>query len=186
MKWTKQQKIGVGVLSLAAIAFGVDRFFVQGRNDDVAPAAIVSAPELPRSTPAETSIKVVLAQAAQPMAVLARRLNEVAQAEGMESGRTRDAMTPPTSWYRNASKAAPKVAVNGAADFNAKYRVSAVMRTGPGSQQGLAVIAGETVRVGQVFNGYTLKSIHDRSITLSDGREDFVVELPASGLASVR
>jgi hypothetical protein len=40
------------------------------------------------------------------------------------------------------------------------------------------------VRVGQELGGFVLRAVHDRGVTLYDGREQFDLELPEPGLAT--
>ncbi|QOV87398.1 hypothetical protein [Humisphaera borealis] len=191
MKWNKQQKIAVGLLGVAVAAFLGDRFVLGGGSAEedllIAPTgstALVGSAGGSRTQ----SGGPVIASASLPMAALARKMEEICAAEGLKPGHSGDAFAPPPQWFPEApaladGTAAPVVSSR-AAEFRSKYKLTAVMRSG--ATQGLAVIHGDTVRVGESFKGFKVKAVRDRSVLLTDGTEDFELELPDVGLAAAR
>ncbi len=118
------------------------------------------------------------------MAVLARHMEEVCAAEGLTAGRSADAFTPPAAWFPTQAINSDGAAISArAAELRTKYKVTAIMRSG--RDQGMAVIHGQTLRVGQSFQGFTVKAIRDRAVLLADGNEQVELELADSGLAGI-
>lgn len=187
MKVTKQQKIAMGLLGLAVVAFLGDRFVLGGGEASTEVAEAVTPANGPASTTADTG--EAQASAGLPMAALARKMEAICVAEGLTPGVSADAFTPPTSWLP-APEARPDtpqgpVVSSRVADFRGKHKLTALMKTGK-SGQGLAVVNGHALRVGDVYEGLVVRSITERSITLGDGAGDIELELPDSGIASVR
>lgn len=199
MKWTNQRKLSVGVLALAAGAFAVDQFAPQG-GPDAAVAADAAATARPAvaATRSEPSNASAATEAAQPMAVLARHIRRVAATERLDAVPCADAFSPPAAWYptpapaaRAAATARPAEPSSRVPEFRASYRLTAVLRTGPRVDQGMAVLHGAragqhgvTVRVGQELGGFVLKAVHDRGVVFADGREQFELLLPEPGLVT--
>lgn len=181
MKCNKQQKIAFGLLGLAVVAFLGDRFVLGGGSaEELAIAAESSIVGIQTGS----SVAPAVASASLPMAVLARRMEEVCAAEGLNPGQSADAFTPPASWFpaQVAEGSGPAVSPR-AHEMRQKYKVTAIMRTGRG--QGIAVIQGQTFQVGQTFQGFKVQAIRDRAVVLSDGQEQVELELPESGLAAL-
>lgn len=192
MKWNNQRKIAVGLLGLASVAFLADRFLLQADT----PESLVVAPASD-AKPGAGGVTGIAAQersaaaAGLPMAALARRMEEICLAEGLSPGAARDAFTPPSAWFPApppaAAPAPAAVALpSRASDFKSKFKLTAVMRRGAAPTNGLAVIQGETIRIGQIVGGFKLMAINDRSVVLSDGAETVELELPTTHLATVQ
>lgn len=188
MKWNNQRKIAVGLLGLAFAAFLGDRFFFLDGQPDLAiqPDGIAKPAS---GGAAGTAAKDASAIASgMPMAALARKMEEICLAEGLIPGKSKDAFQPPAAWFPPPPEAAPAPATAAASkanEFKSKYKLTAVMRSGATSKGGLAVIQGQTIRVGQSIGGFQLKAIQDRSVVVSDGREDVELVLLDAGVATV-
>jgi hypothetical protein len=207
MKWTQQRKLSAGVLALAAGAFLIDAFVIRGGADAsasgagpvaavttpaVAAGAATSRPDAGRPATGSSGDPDV------PAAALAKALAEAAAAEGLPAaGASADAFRPPAAWYPDPAATAATPSANPAdpasraSAFRAAYRLTAVMRTGPRPEQGVAVLHGAkpgsfgiTARVGQRVDGFVLRAVHDRGVTLADDREQFDLTLPEVGLAT--
>jgi hypothetical protein len=198
MKLTKKQKIGVGVLLLAATAFGVDRLFLSpsGQDGEVAqasaPAAAPRAADGAKATEGGTQRQQQQAAAA----LLAQRLNQVAAAEGLAAGKATDAFRPPPAWYpppapkpspTSVASAATPPPPDKAAMFRSSHKLMAVMR-GSAPGYGVAVLTGPsggvTARVGQAVDGFVLKTVRDNGVVMSNGKQEVVLELSKPGLTA--
>ncbi|MDB5294326.1 MAG: hypothetical protein JWO31_309, partial [Phycisphaerales bacterium] len=130
-----------------------------------------------------------------------RQLSRATADGGLDPERCPDGFRPPAGWFPepvapaavipvNAAVAAPAPTSDRAAAFRAGYRVTAVLRTGPRPDQGLAVLAGAaggqtvTVRVGQSVGGFVLRAVHERSVTLVNGGDSVDLALPTAGLTT--
>lgn len=194
MKVTKQQKIALGVLAAAAMAFVVDRvaFSDSTSTASATPAAVVQTgtamPNItrapaPRNAEGSTSVGLT--------AAMARRLAEVASHEGIEQGSCSDGFCPPAEWFApnaDPSGGVQRVRITTAADraaaFKLTHKLTAVLRTDRRPNEGLAVIQGRPMRIGQTIDGFTLTSVQDRIAVLTDPRGLTVeLELPRPGVA---
>ena len=199
MKLTKKQKIGVGVLALAATAFGVDRVFLSP-PDEAGQAEQATVPSAtPRTADGSKSPEVGTQRQQQQAAaaLLAQRLNQVAAAEGLAVGKATDAFRPPPAWYPPPPAPKPAAAMaaaptappppDKAALFRSSHKLTAVMR-GSSPGQGVAVLAGPrggvTARVGQAVDGFVLKTVRDNGIVMSNGKQEVVLELSKPGLTA--
>jgi len=185
MKWNNQRKIASGLLGLAIIAFVGDRLL---SGDQESPESLIIAANSSNGATGDVRRDTAPSNrsaSALPMAMLADRMEEICLAEGLVPGTAHDVFRPPASWFPApaVTPADTTVRAGRAADFRQKYKLTAVMR---GSSGGLAVIQGETVRLGQTIGGLKLIAIKDRSAVLSDGVEDVELELPSMPVATVQ
>src|SRR5512132_3392429 len=96
MKLTKKQKIGIGVLGLAAAAFAMDRLVFSGESEGSESAHVAAAAAAPRRTnKAEHGDGAERQQQLAAAALLARRLDQVVMAEGLSPGKSSDGFRPP-------------------------------------------------------------------------------------------
>ena len=188
MKWTKQRIASVGVLAAAAAAFVIDRGLLSASD-----AAGAATPVVDVSTSARGAMTVTAApstaaaNAAQPLAVLARQLDAVSDAQGVPSGVCADAFRAPPEWFGQVSVAASAVQpmADNAVAFRADHKLTAVLRNGNRADRSIAVIRGQAVRMGQSIGGFTLNAIHDDWVQLSDGNGAWVrLDLPKPNLSS--
>lgn len=193
MKVTKQQKIASGILAAAVLAFVVDRVAF---SDGPATASAVPAATVLTGTATPSVRSAAVSKGSDVTGVgltaaMARRLSVVAGNEGIEQGSCADGFCPPAEWFAPSADAAgvgQRVRITTAADraaaFKATHKLTAVLRTDRRPNEGLAVIQGRPMRIGQTMDGFTLTSVHDRSAVLADSRGLTVeLELPRPGAA---
>ncbi len=185
--WTKSQKISASVLALAVVAFGVDRFVLDG--GPVAPQAepaeqlLVSnpsspAPAPPQATPAPATATVATNAAKRAGFAkgvsLASRLNAMAEARRFQADAAADAFRPSDQWLADAAppsakpkptaaisvtkKAAKPVAPR--IDHAANFMQSHTL-TGVMKDKdgGMAIVNGKLYRSGQYVDGFKLTKV---------------------------
>ena len=187
--WTKSQKISASVLALAVVAFGVDRFVLDGGGaatpaPEPAEQLLVSnpspaAPAAPQAAPAPATATVA-ANAAQPADLkkgvsLASRLNAMAEARRFQADAAADAFRPSDQWLADAAPPSAKPKLNAAAvSVTKKAARPAVPRidhagnfmqthtlTGVMKDKdgGMAIVNGKLYRPGQYVDGFKLTKV---------------------------
>lgn len=167
MKLTKQQKILIAVCALGGAAVVVDRLTA----DDTGPAAASAAMmKVPHAVHARQR-----ADAAKPEPVfdeersLARRLARVAGEQKLRAG-TVDAFRVSDVWVK-LSKPDPTREAKAAAHadlrqaFTTQHHLTALLQGGAG--EGVAIVNGKPIRVGEVLDGLRLESLGARGAVFS-------------------
>lgn len=144
-----QTKIIYGtILGLAAAAFAVDRFVI-GTDEQNATSENAIAHAADKSAAASGATKTVAA-----------RLQDAVVA----AATPRDAFSLPAKWMSEAKAATSAPARDLAADFHQHHKLNAVLR---GEEGGVAIIDGKALRVGQTIDGFTVRSIGQRAVSLA-------------------
>lgn len=175
MKLTRERKVYAAVLALAVVALGADRF-------------LFSAPEIAAAEPGSLLVQseprpkaFIKGESARPVAAklpglgaLARRMDEVSKARGLQAGNVADPFRPPAGWL----KAEATQTGNGLSEFAAKHHLVAVLKS---SRGGIAVVNGATrksLRIGQQLDGFKLVAIGEKSVTFQSALGTVDLGLP--------
>jgi hypothetical protein len=183
--WTKSQKISGSVLALAVVAFGVDRWVLDG-GSSAAPEPVeqllVSSPTSPAPLAAAVPTPATAVTPTSPAEAtgqnngmsLASRLMSLAEARRFQAEAAPDAFRPSDEWLAAAAPppptakagaatagAAKPVApaapkVDHAANFIRTHTLTAVMKNKDG---GMAIINGKLYRPGQYVDGFKLTKV---------------------------
>jgi hypothetical protein len=185
--WTKSQKISASVLALAVVAFGVDRFVLDGGGATPAPEPaeqlLVSnpssaAPAAPQAAPAPATPTVVT-NAAQPPGFakgvsLASRLNAMAEARRFQADTAADAFRPSDQWLADAAPPSAKPKPNATISVTKKAAAPLAPKidhaanfmqthtlTGVMKDKdgGMAIVNGKLYRPGQYVDGFKLTKV---------------------------
>jgi hypothetical protein len=181
MPLTKQQKIYLGILALAAGAWSVDRFILGGANTSPqAASAGLLAGDKRAARPANP-----LSPTTKP-SLCGRFADFAGKIPMLENAAAPDAFVPPPQWLRSALRS-PQLATPGVApasvdveQFRRENKLSAILRAG---RNDAAVINGVLVQVGQKFGpggGYQLMSVTPKSATLVVGGTRVVLQIEGS------
>jgi hypothetical protein len=170
MPLTKQQKIYMGVLALAAGAWCVDRFILGGAA--TAPQNVAASTAIPDRATAHSVNP--LTPATKPS--LCSRFADISEKfPTLENKPADDAFVPPPHWLGGSAQSqqnvdagkAPQGPTVNADQIRKDYKLTAVLRAGRGDA---AVINGVLVQVGQRFGdrgNVQLVSLTSRTATLS-------------------
>lgn len=163
MNLTKRNKIVAGVLVLAAGAFVVDWMTSGGGATEVQAASMVNESEPVVAAPRTESrtAKSMILPAATSQKSLAARLQEAAEANDLTDKEIPDAFRLPAAW----SPPKQSAVVSGVTEFNAKYKLNAVMK-GRSGTGGLAIINGKMYRAGDMVEGFQLLAVKEQSALL--------------------
>jgi hypothetical protein len=159
MNLSKSRKVMLGLLGLAVVAFAADKLLRGGDTLQPNAAAAQGLPggTLPALQPALTDRPAATdeAKAAPALSSVAERLKGLAETSGLNPDLARDAFLPPDSWIAQPPAPAPAtvVAVDPAADFAGKHKVTAVILVG---NAGSAIIDGKVMQIGQELGGFAL------------------------------
>lgn len=183
MKSSRERNILIAVLGVAGLSLLVDRVII---GSDVTGPAESSAGVISGFDPSEVDpAQLLLTQtddtaaiASKPVIPLAQLLREaIGDTTLKEPDQTRDAFTPSQGWHE-VSHAQPGVTDNSthnlAQAFRSSHPLEAVMVLGDNSY---AVIAGQTIPIGQQVDGYKLVAVHERSATFQLGTRQFDIEI---------
>jgi hypothetical protein len=212
---TKSQKISVGVLAVAAIAFGVDRFLL-GPPNGAGPAAAASseyavskgsstATKVTRAATSATQNRTVasLASKAAPV-TLASRLATIGQQRRLTERPCGDAFRPADAWLMallpppppEAKPApAPVVATPQPAtrpsppkiDYAAQFIKRHTLTAVMKKQAGgMAIIDGRLYAKGQALDGFKLVGIGLNEATFSGKGTTFVLRMSQPPVADAR
>lgn len=182
-KASKSMKVYGSVLGLAAAAFAVDRWVIgqpdagqaDGQEYVVARPSGATAPAPAAAARAQPGAVVAKAQKAvparpAPAEPLAARLAAAVEARSTTENAvaTRDAFRPSDAWIDRKPAAlpaepAPAPPPDPVAEFRARHKLNAVMRTAGG---GVAIIDGKTLRPGAKLDGFRLVRVGLRSAWL--------------------
>jgi len=200
MQLTKQQKIYAAVLCIAVVAFCADRWVIgTGDADDVAvprnngksPAASRQPAQRRAAAPATAArAEVSLAKAQGPsVANLANRLQEAArhQKQPLDLENVTDAFQPSAAFlpvkpqvvHVQPTPEPVVVTRDEAAEFTKAHTLQAVMKAG----RGVAIVGTKTVAVGQMFEGFRLVAVKDRSAVFRRGTLRVELKLPDEPVA---
>tara|TARA_R110002111_G_scaffold189528_4_gene254812 strand:- start:214 stop:780 length:567 start_codon:yes stop_codon:yes gene_type:complete len=181
MKSSRERNILIAVLGVAGLGLLVDRVII---GSDVTGPAESSAGVIDAFDPAQADPANLLITQDEgstvihtaPTISLAQRLREtIGDAELAEPEQTRNAFMPVPGWLGD-QPAHPGTPDNTTRqliqDFKAKHPLEAVMVVG-GSRY--AVIAGQTIHIGQQVDGYKLVAVNERSATFQLGMRQFEV-----------
>jgi hypothetical protein len=175
MKLTRSQKISMGVLGVAVLAFIGDRIFFQPneagaaqvpqqqQHEQAAPADAAKA-----DSPGATSVAAASPAAGPSEQLISEKLKSM---RGVDVTRVRDALQPSQKWVdaqRPPAAVAARPERNPVNEFVAAHRLSAVIasRTGDG---GDAIVDGQPIRVGQRVGDWRLIGVTTRSATFLSG-----------------
>jgi hypothetical protein len=176
--WTKSQKVAGGVLALAVVAFGVDRFVLDGggaggaspaQGRESAESLVVPHSSSPPTTPALNPAQPTAA----PGVSLAARLAAIAESRRLREAAIGDAFRPSREWVAAATPAPapttatsnhkptaatppPAAKVDHAADFQRTHVLTAIMK---GHDGGMAIINGRLYKPGQLVDGFKLTKV---------------------------
>ena len=187
MQMTRERKVYAAVLTLAVTALTADKlFFGPPESQAAAPESLLISHNTLVQPHGPVSARV--APAAEPTdpghaasAALVERLRHVKEVEGLDVEHCADLFRAPASWAQ-----APQVGSTAKADFLARHRLMAVLKSSHG---GLAVLDGsdrKSVRVGQVIDGFRLTTVGERSATFESPGGKVELELPAAAQPSGR
>ena len=189
---SKRQKVCGGVLALAAVAFGVDRWVIgPGPSEAQAETALAGAaagsssagaPVAGRGAPPSGGLATRSDRATAPSGrSLASRLQEATAAERLDLAVVADAFEPSALWAPPKTPApvvvtpgpiAPKV--DPAVEFRAHHKLTAVIKSDV-QGGGLAMIDGRTVVPGESpewLDGFQMVWVQDgRALFRHDGVE---------------
>jgi hypothetical protein len=180
MPLTKEQKIYMGVLALAAGAWSVDRFILGGAN--TAPHHAAASIVLPDRATARSVIP--LTPATKP-SLCSRFADFSEKIPTLEKSDAQDAFVPPPHWLDGSARPrqivvpgkTPEGPVVDVEQFRHDHKLTAVFRTGGG---GAAVINGVLVEVGQRFGDggrVQLVSLTAKTATLSISGTQVVLKI---------
>ncbi len=148
MRLTKQQRIALGVLTVAVGALAVDKAFLGVTSP--APAAALTAAPAPTSSIAPLTATPAPTTETEPTR-LAERLDNSAAILGLNAGRTSDAFSIRNTWLEPREPApmdapAPIEASPSPTPEAPRLALTTVLSQGAG---GVAVLNGVTMRVGE-------------------------------------
>lgn len=172
---TKERIVLLAVLAVGGMALLVDRLILSNPGPSLASADAVTAASVtvaPAVTPSNAApppeAQSGESTAASVTAVLARRLEEVAQAQLEDKASPRDAFTIAPTWMQvktpQQQQADP---VNVELErFARKYKLNAVLARDNGA---IAIVNGQPLAVGQTLDGFTLEEVRKRSVVFRQG-----------------
>jgi len=158
MKLNRQQKVIIGIFTLALLGLLCDRVFLlpQGAGADPLGNArnrraglTLTVSTLPEEPTAGTGLK--------------DRLNERLPGEILDLSRVRDAFTPQTDWLASGEPNASGPTVENQ-EFKQKYRLQAILFQG---EVKAAFMNDEIVRKGDIVDGYELVELSETSATFA-------------------
>jgi hypothetical protein len=194
MHLTKQQKIYVAVLLLAAVAFGMDRWVIgqgpeeasaaapKARTSGAQPAPTASAPAGGEVTGDPRGAGPVASGAGStppggagtagarqgPSRSLAVRFQEVVKVEGLDLTSVPDAFRPSRRWDPpDALPVAPVAPPPPKSDLVSQFRSRHKLSAVMAGGAGVALVDGKWYFVGQQFDGLTLVAVEKHSAVFS-------------------
>lgn len=161
MMLTKQHKIYLGILGVAALGLVIDRTLL-GPSEAVAE----SAEDLVVTPSADEGFEHTSGTLPSSSDSLAQKLLSIKAASHIDPLNVNNAFTP--AWIASVTTATAQIDNQAilAEEFAATHRLTAVMGTGPG---GYAIIDGKCLRVGQELDGMRLTSVGDRTAVFESG-----------------
>ena len=188
MKLTKSQKVYVAVMCLSLACLAIDRLWLGGAASSPATAEAApllmaaAAPEIaagPEATPA--AAQPVPSIQIDPGPSLAERLETLATDHEVPVADIGGGFLDAPDWIslpaEPVRQAAP--AISRAEQFAARHQLSGVLV----GRQGLAMVDGRAVRVGQKINGFKLINVTEKAARFSDGEEVATLALQANQLS---
>jgi len=181
MALSKQHKVLGVVAALGIGAVGVDRLVLSSPGTGPASAdAAVSAAALMPGVDAAPKTPAAAPEAPDPAvqrftghAELADRLGTLADAKALDLDEAFDAFTPRGDFGRVKPKASQSAA---GPPFEQRHRLEATFAV---DGQWVAVVGGTTLRVGSVYDGYTLAGVRQGEATFErDGVQVTLKLLP--------
>jgi hypothetical protein len=168
MKLTRSQKISMGVLGVAVLAFIGDRIFFE--PNEAGAAQLAQPAPADAAKPDSTAAAPALAPPATGPSelLISEKLKSI---RGVDVTRVRDALQPSQKWVdaqRPPAVVAARQERNLVAEFVAAHRLSAVMAS-PTGQGGDAIVDGQPIRVGQRVGDWRLIGVTTRSATFLSG-----------------
>lgn len=181
VKLNTKQRALVGVLGLAGVALGLDRF-VFGGGVETAGAAVTElrasvAQALTRTE--NTAAKPEARKSGRVQTITDRVEVLAAQVSGPETGL--DAFSRPASWRTEPPVAVQVAAKEPEAAGPEGLKLSMVMRPAGDEEAGVAVINGKPQAVGSEIDGWTVSSITSERVFLKRGQRVAELVLPQAG-----
>jgi len=179
MKVTKSQKISMGVLGVAVMAFIVDRTFFSPGTAGAAPTpaadvtdatAPVASALVPASATSGAGSEIRLPNEE----LISDRLKAIG---GVDLNGVRDAFAPPRQWVAAQHPVAVRQERNPAAEFTAAHRLNAVMASRGGGE---AIVDGQLLHVGQRLGEFQLVAIDRQSAVFVAGNLKATLVLPST------
>ena len=181
MNLTRQQKVLMGVLALGASAVVVDRVWLDqphGGPHSASAEAIANPDQA--MTVAELDTWIADIDNVAGLLSFADRLSSLRDHADTEADPLRDAFSPPRRWLGEAGQVddRARAVAEAHARFIRAHRLDAVMLDG---REGVAVINGKAVRVGELVDGYKLIDVQKKSASLQSGTDKEPVVLMLHG-----
>lgn len=163
MELTRERKILLGAVALAAGAFLVDQVMF-GAGPDDAEAGVAVVRSVPRTVRPQPAAAIAASPAPQSESSLAQRLEEAAGAQAMSVGLPDlvDAFVAPESWAPPEQRPQNNQAALSGQEFAQRHKLDAIMH---GSGGGFALVNGKAVKPGQKLDGFELVELGQRSAT---------------------
>ena len=182
MNLSRSQKILIAVLGVGLGALAVDRLLLGGAATGPAQASAMPIPGAPAPDGTAHAGAGDSSAAAPATLSVAEQLRAVAAAEHLNGAVVPDAFEPSEQWVPAPAPAdnrsAARQAESAADNFARSHPLSAVLTTPTG---GWAMIAGQTVRVGQSVDGFTLVSVTEGAAVLERDGVRVELKLPLAG-----
>jgi hypothetical protein len=169
MTLSRQQKIYIGIVSVAALALALDRTVFKP-SAAVATSMDEYAVDATNESAADSAADAL--RAAEKS--LANRLRTLSSERGIDPLQVRDVFD--AKWTEALTEPAAPTADNShALKFMQSHRLTAIMGTG---SAGYAVIDGKCLRVNQAIDGYKLSAVTSRSAVLQSMESGEEFEYP--------
>jgi hypothetical protein len=165
MKMIRKHKGYAVVLGLAGIVVVADQcFFLEATGPSTARAAtgvLVAEPLSATLSPPIASPVETLSDIGQERPAIAERLQGLAQKHRLQLSEIDDGFDRPSSWKQQEQTVRElKASQARANDFRTKHHLAAVLTA---ERQGLAVLEGKPIRIGQTIDGFTLVAVAHHS-----------------------
>jgi len=168
----RSQKVSIIILVVAVLALAVDRLVLQDGGTGV-PASSQAA-EAYGADPSRAATPVTAARPqASGDAIIAVRLRELAETEGIDPEQTVNAFRAPQSWLKQESAA--NAETDSAIAFRETHRLTSVLLTSDG---GTATVNNQVLAVGDEIDGFRLTKVKPASAVFCSGEKQ--VELTFS------
>ena len=185
MALTKQQKILGAVVALGVAAVGLDQFVLgggaSGPESASASTAVTNAvtsaattappdqaapPKSPKDAPASSTVITGHPE-------LSDRLEQLASDQSLAVDGMIDAFVPRGAW----AQAKPEPPKPQSKPFQERHQLDAVMAV---AGEGVAIIDGRTLRLGNLYDGHVLRGISDTSVTFERDGASVTLYLPGA------
>ena len=197
MALTRERKLLLTVLALGAAALLIDRVVLNSgqsgpQSASASATAVSRGDERGDQESTVSAAKAALAklEAQDTGPTLSERLADTASQHAVTAARPGDAFAPPKQWLRaiapkpkpaepapeqNAQPAQPD-AQRLVKRFREAHRLMAVMAN---RGEGVAIVDGQPVRVGDRLDGFTLRQVRERTAVFVSGETRVVLEVAA-------